>query len=84
MKRTKSIIVFTITMFTSLLFFAFIGYIVSGSTYQECLQSNGLILFMLMLGWIPALAISIEYYELQCSKEYQDELKLAEKKSQGL
>ena len=80
MKRTKSIIVFTITMFVTWLLFAFIGYIASDYSYQECVQSNGLKMLMLLFGWIPASIVTSEYYELQGSKEYQSELKFAEEK----
>ena len=65
-------------MFVTWLLFAFIGYIASDASYQECLQSNGLLLLMLVFGWLPALIVTTEYYELQESKEYQSELKLAE------
>ena len=81
MKRTKSIIVFTITMFVTWLLFAFIGYIASDYSYQECVQSNGLKMLMLLFGWIPASIVTSEYYELQVNSYHSHELPSNETKS---
>lgn len=60
MKSTKimlAVIACLLTTWTSL---SFIGWSLSDLSFKQCFTDNGILSFMLLFGWIPALIIGID------------------------
>lgn len=38
-----------------------IGYLLSDTSYRDCILNRGTIMFMMVLGWIPAAVVGYDY-----------------------
>lgn len=64
MKATKIMLVLFACFISTALFVGLVSYLLSDdSTYKQCVQSPGLWLFMLVLGWIPCVILGIDLDE---------------------
>lgn len=64
MKNTKIAVAALITFILTWLIIGFIAYMVTDDyTYKYILISPGMLAFMFILGWLPALIVGIDLYE---------------------
>ena len=64
MKATKIMLAIFASFISISLFVGLVSYLLSdGLTYKQCMQSGGLWMFMLVLGWIPCVIIGMDLDE---------------------
>lgn len=50
------------SVITTWMLFSLIGYLFSTNTsFREIASSNGMLMFMLVLGWIPSMIVTIDF-----------------------
>jgi hypothetical protein len=57
MKSTKIMLAVIATFLTTWCVMGLIGYLLSDSSYKECMTHGGTLMFLLVFGWIPSLII---------------------------
>ena len=64
MKTTRTMILGIFTFIATYMFVGGIVYLLSeGITYRESLTQGGLMMFMLIFGWIPSVIVCLDYDE---------------------
>jgi ABC-type transport system involved in cytochrome c biogenesis permease component len=63
MKSSLTLLVVIATLLTTALFFSFVGSMFSDYTIEEVLKSDGLVLSMIFLSWIPTAIVGTEFRE---------------------
>jgi hypothetical protein len=58
MKRTITTLAVIVALILSWMLLAGIYYVTTDITYKQCLSENGVIFFMLMFGWTPAVMVA--------------------------
>lgn len=57
MKSTKIMLAVIATFLITWCVIGLIGYLLSDSSYRECMTHGGTLMFLLVFGWIPSLII---------------------------
>lgn len=57
MSSLKIILAFIATFLITWCVIGLIGYLLSDNTYKECITHTGIICFMFLVGWIPAVIV---------------------------
>ena len=57
MKSTKIMLAVIATFLSTWCVLGLIGWFISDLSYKECLKHGATIMFMLMVGWLPALIV---------------------------
>lgn len=60
MKNTIIMVAVIGTFIATACFIGLLSYLLSDSTYRECLTSAGLTFFMLVFGWIPSMIVGMD------------------------
>ena len=64
MKNTIITIAITITFMLTWCFFAFIDWCLTESTYKMCMTDQGVLLCLIVIGWVPSIMIGGDLDEL--------------------
>jgi hypothetical protein len=60
MKTTKIMLAVIATFLTTWCVMGLIGYLLSDSSYRECMTHGGTLMLLLIFGWIPSVIIGYD------------------------
>lgn len=60
MKTTKIMLAVIATFLITWCVIGLIGYLISDTSYRECMTNGGTLMFMLIFGWIPAVILGAD------------------------
>lgn len=63
MKNTKIMFVVIVTLVTVWILFGLIGAFTTGASIRTCMSDHGMIFPMIIIGWIPAVIVAVDYSE---------------------
>ena len=63
MKSTKIMLAVIATFLTTWCVMGLIGYLLSDSSYKECMTHGGTLMFLLVFGWIPSIIVGDDIYK---------------------
>ncbi len=61
MRTTKVMLAVLITFVMTCMLVGLVGYLLSDVSYRDCITNGGTIMFMMVLGWIPAAVVGYDY-----------------------
>lgn len=63
MKRTTIMIAAVATFFITWSAIAFFGYLLSDTSFKDCMQHTATIMCMMIFGWVPSCIVSMDLDE---------------------
>jgi len=70
MKGTITMLVVLVTLLTTWLSLALLGWAFSDTTFKACATHGGTLMVMLIFGWIPAVIVAVDLDDYFDNKKY--------------